>query len=65
MAFGCLMGPLFPLRLHRKAVEVGSSRQRRWIGAELAGNVVWSCRLLVLATRLDAAAPGLAASKVF
>jgi fatty acid desaturase len=36
-----LIGPLFPLRLHKKAMEVGSPRQRRWIFAELAANVVW------------------------
>lgn len=36
-----LIGPLFPLRLHRKAIEVGSARQRLWIGAELAANAAW------------------------
>jgi fatty acid desaturase len=36
-----LVGPLFPLRLHRKALEVAGARQRKWIRAELATNVVW------------------------
>jgi len=35
------LGPLFPLRLHRQALAVASIRQRRWIHAELAANVVW------------------------
>jgi fatty acid desaturase len=30
-----LVGPLFPLRLHRKALEVATPRQRAWIVAEL------------------------------
>lgn len=38
-----LIGPLFPLRLHQKALEVGSRSQRRWILAELVSNVVWIC----------------------
>jgi fatty acid desaturase len=36
-----LVGPFFPVRLHRKAIEVGSRRQRRWICAELAANAAW------------------------
>jgi fatty acid desaturase len=36
-----LIGPLFPLRLHQKAIEVGTSRQRTWVLAELAANMVW------------------------
>lgn len=36
-----VIGPWFPLRLHRKALEVGSPRQRAWIAAELAANVAW------------------------
>lgn len=36
-----LIGPLFPLLLHKKALEVGSRRQRRWIIGELAANVGW------------------------
>ena len=35
-----LMGPLFPIRLHRKALEVATPRQRCWIRAELALNVI-------------------------
>ena len=35
-----LFGPLFPLLLHRKAMQVGNRRQRLWIMAELALNVV-------------------------
>ncbi|MDB5987642.1 MAG: Fatty acid desaturase [Nevskia sp.] len=36
-----LIGPWFPLRLHHKALQVGSARQRRWIAAELLANLVW------------------------
>ena len=36
-----LAGPLFPLRLHRKALEVAGPRQRAWIRAELAANLAW------------------------
>jgi fatty acid desaturase len=35
-----LVGPLFPLRLPRAALAVAGPRQRRWIRAELAGNLV-------------------------
>jgi fatty acid desaturase len=34
-----LIGPLFPLRLHRKALEVTTPSRRRWIWAELAANL--------------------------
>jgi fatty acid desaturase len=34
-----LIGPWFPLRLHLKAWEVASPRQRRWIVAELLANL--------------------------
>ena len=34
-----LIGPLFPLRLHAKALELANARQRRWLCAELAANV--------------------------
>ena len=34
-----LLGPLFPLRLHRKALEVASGARARWIRAELAANL--------------------------
>ena len=30
-----LVGPLFPIRLHRAAWQLGNQRQRRWIAAEL------------------------------
>ena len=36
-----LSGPLFPLRLHCKALAVGTARERRWIAAELTANVAW------------------------
>ena len=36
-----LVGPVFPFRLHWKALEVAPSTQRRWIHAELAANVLW------------------------
>lgn len=32
-----LVGPLFPLRLHRAAWRLGSPAKRRWIAAEVAG----------------------------
>ena len=37
-----LIGPLFPVCLHRKALELATSRQRRWIHAELAANAVFA-----------------------
>lgn len=36
-----LIGPWFPLRLHAKAIEVATPRQRRWIAAELVANAIW------------------------
>ncbi len=36
-----LVGPLFPLRLHHKALQVADARQRAWIRRELAANLVW------------------------
>ena len=36
-----LVGPLFPFRLHRNALQVGTQRERRWITAELAANAAW------------------------
>lgn len=36
-----LIGPWFPLRLHAKALAVATPRQRGWILAELAANVIW------------------------
>jgi fatty acid desaturase len=36
-----VIGPFFPLRLHQKAIEVGSPRQRKWIFAEIIANAVW------------------------
>jgi len=44
------LGPLFPIRLHRKALAVAAPRQRRWIHAELAANAVW---IVVALTVLD------------
>lgn len=35
-----LFGPIFPLLLHHKALQVGSKTQRRWIMAELLANVI-------------------------
>jgi fatty acid desaturase len=48
-----LVGPLFPLRLHRTAWRLGSAVKRRWIAAEVAG----LCAVAVLAV----AVPGLQA----
>ena len=42
-----LLGPLFPARLHGKALELANPARRRWIRAELAANLV-----LVLAVLL-------------
>ena len=36
-----LIGPWFPLRLHGKALQVGSPAEKRWIVAELLANAVW------------------------
>jgi fatty acid desaturase len=36
-----LVGPLFPLLLHHKALEVANPRHRKWICGELAANLVW------------------------
>jgi fatty acid desaturase len=34
-------GPLFPLRMHRKALREANPHQLRWIRAELAANAAW------------------------
>src|SRR5438128_12331073 len=34
-----LLGPRFPIRLHRAALSGARPRQRRWIAAELGGNL--------------------------
>ncbi|HEX2829475.1 MAG TPA: fatty acid desaturase [Burkholderiales bacterium] len=47
-----LVGPLFPLRLHRKALAIAGARHRRWIRAELAANVAL---LFVVLAVLDVA----------
>jgi fatty acid desaturase len=36
-----LLGPRFPLLLHRAAWRIADRRQRRWIGAELIANMPW------------------------
>ena len=36
-----LFGPIFPLMLHKKAFEVGTKTQRKWMTAELLANVVF------------------------
>jgi fatty acid desaturase len=36
-----LLGPWYPVCLHRKALEVATSRQRKWIFAELLINGLW------------------------
>ncbi|MES2207548.1 MAG: fatty acid desaturase [Pseudomonadota bacterium] len=36
-----LIGPLFPICLHKKALNIGNAYQRKWIYAELAINFVW------------------------
>jgi fatty acid desaturase len=39
-AWGAIrLGPVFPLRLHRAALAGAAPRERRWIAAELVGNV--------------------------
>jgi len=41
-----LIGPLFPLRLHSKALERANVRQRRWIWGELAANFAFVATVL-------------------
>ncbi|WP_227591358.1 fatty acid desaturase family protein [Acinetobacter shaoyimingii] len=36
-----LFGPAFPLMLHKKAFEVGSKIQRKWMIAELLANIIF------------------------
>lgn len=36
-----LLGPIFPIKLHIRAFQIGSPAQVRWIKAELLANVVW------------------------
>ncbi len=36
-----LVGPWFPIRLHFKALQVGTPSERRWIVAELLANALW------------------------
>ena len=36
-----LLGPIFPYKLHAHALRHGGPKYRRWIHAELVGNVVW------------------------
>jgi len=36
-----VFGPLFPLRLHRKALELANAKQKRWIYAELFVMALW------------------------
>jgi fatty acid desaturase len=47
-----LAGPLFPVRLHRAAWQLGSPAKRRWIAAEVAG--LLSVIVLALFTDLPA-----------
>jgi fatty acid desaturase len=47
------IGPLFPLRLHRKALREANTRQVRWIRGELAANLAWIAAVFAL---LDSAA---------
>src|SRR6185437_15010511 len=50
-----LLGPVFPVRLHRAALAGAPIRERRWMLAELAGNLavatlaagIFSCRILI------------------
>lgn len=36
-----LLGPRYPIMLHRKALEIATPSQRAWIHGELAANVAW------------------------
>ena len=36
-----LFGPIFPFMLHKKAFEVGNSVQKKWMVAELVGNLIF------------------------
>jgi fatty acid desaturase len=52
-----LIGPRFIFRLNRAALAGGDARTRRWIVAELAGNVAWIAAVfLVLDLALDSTA---------
>jgi fatty acid desaturase len=43
-----LLGPRYPIELHRKALQVASPDQRRWIHAELAANVLWVAAVFLI-----------------
>jgi fatty acid desaturase len=43
-----LLGPRYPIELHRKALQVASPVQRRWIHAELAGNMLWAAAVFLI-----------------
>jgi fatty acid desaturase len=43
-----LLGPWFPLRLHHKALQIASARQRRWIALELVANLLWIALVFVV-----------------
>jgi fatty acid desaturase len=60
-----LVGPLFPLHLHRKAFEVATRRQRNYHLEHHLFPSVPTCRLPQLAERLDRAVPGLEKQRVF
>jgi len=43
-----LIGPIFPILLHIKALQVGCSQQRKWIILELVTNIIWVYMVLFL-----------------
>ncbi|WP_265733417.1 fatty acid desaturase [Acinetobacter sp. ANC 4648] len=45
-----LFGPFFPLMLHKKAFEVGTVIQKKWMSAELLANIIV---LIIVFTILD------------
>jgi fatty acid desaturase len=36
-----MLGPYFPYKLHVRSFEIGTKAQKRWVVAELIGNVIW------------------------
>jgi fatty acid desaturase len=43
-----LLGPRYPMELHRKALQIASPGQRRWIHAELAANLAWAAAVFLI-----------------
>jgi fatty acid desaturase len=46
-----LTGPVFPMRLHQKALAVATARQRRWIWLEIWANLAWMALVFAVLDR--------------